>query len=100
MDAFLSRIKPHPSYLGIDFEDREHGLHIDERLFDFSIDRSKEVERYGKLKEEAVDHHQIAHSHRAGRNIFRRHCHDCRQPCGFQDLVFSTNIEEVDKMKH
>src|SRR5690606_5088860 len=58
--------------LGIDIEEIEHRLNIDEALPDLAIDEADEIERDRQLHEQRIDEHEIAdgllatHDGRAG----------------------------------
>lgn len=50
--------------LGVDAEQREEGVHVNQGLPGLPVHGAQEVEGQGELEEEAVDHHQVSHRHR------------------------------------
>ena len=49
--------------LGLDIEQGEHGLHVDERLPQLPVHGAEEVERDRELEEQPVHHDQVTHRH-------------------------------------
>lgn len=50
--------------LGVDAEQREEGVHVNQGLPGLPVHGAQEVEGQGELEEQAVDHHQVSHRHR------------------------------------
>lgn len=49
--------------LRVDAEQREESVHVNQGLPCLPVHGAQEVEREGELEEQAVDHHQVSHSH-------------------------------------
>ena len=50
--------------LGVLLREREHPLHVGERLLDLAIEHAQEIERDVELDHERVDEHEVADGHR------------------------------------
>ena len=67
---------------GVNVEEIEHVLHVNECLPHISIHRSEEIQRNWKLKQQAIHHHQVSNSHWA---------YSCEQDtCKFLPVWIST----------
>ena len=63
-------------------EQREHLLHVDQRLLDLAVDHAEEVERDVELDHQRVDQHQVAERHRPGDDADGRAPHQQRHRAG------------------
>mmetsp|Transcript_11240 Transcript_11240/g.31745 ORF Transcript_11240/g.31745 Transcript_11240/m.31745 type:complete len:443 (+) Transcript_11240:2838-4166(+) len=66
----------------------EHGLHINQSLSNFSVDRTDEVERDAQLEQEAVHQHQISHGGSSRQDVAAGQIHNTGETRG-KDGVLS-----------
>ena len=50
---------------GVEAEEVEHPLHVDERLPHITVHGAQEEQRHRQLEEQSVHHHQVSHCHSA-----------------------------------
>ena len=60
-----ARARRRPRVCSVD--EREHPLHVGQRLLDLAVEDAEEVERDVELDHERVDQHEVADRHRARR---------------------------------
>lgn len=51
--------------LGVDAEQGEERVHVNQGLSGLSVHCAQEIEGKGELEEQAVHHHQVSHGHRS-----------------------------------
>ena len=85
-DNQFSRIRRILNF-GVDAQQREHLIHVHQRLLDLAINHAQKIQRNIKLDQQRIDQHQIAQGQRARRDTARRAVHQQGQAAGNQQTL-------------